>query len=83
MGVADHGLLLKCPNDMTLFDFADEDWASYLDDRKSTYEFCVFLGGNLIVWLLQKLLFQELTLRLEPLSCISCCINGIDSFLIK
>ena len=35
---------------MTLEGHVDVDWASSLDDRKSTIGYCIYLGGNLVVW---------------------------------
>ena len=39
---------------MNLECFANVDWASNLDDRRSTSGHCVFLGGNLIYWSSKK-----------------------------
>ena len=33
---------------------SDVDWASNVDDRKSMSGICVFLGGNLITWTLER-----------------------------
>ena len=35
---------------MTLEGHVDAGWASSLDDRKSTTGYCIYLGGNLVVW---------------------------------
>lgn len=45
-----HGLLLKSPNKLNLYGFANADWTFNLDDRKSTSGSCVFLRGNLVSW---------------------------------
>lgn len=34
--------------------FSDSDWASNLDDRKSTSDFTVYLGTNFISWMCRK-----------------------------
>ncbi|XP_062088899.1 uncharacterized mitochondrial protein AtMg00810-like [Humulus lupulus] len=44
------GLHFKPTAVMSLEEYSDVDWASNLDDRKSTSGFCLFLGGNLISW---------------------------------
>lgn len=53
-GTFDYGLLLRKPHHLSLQGFADSDWASDPDDRRSTLGFCVYLGGNLITWSSKK-----------------------------
>ncbi|XP_030478291.1 uncharacterized mitochondrial protein AtMg00810-like [Cannabis sativa] len=47
-GTFDYGLLLKPYPALTLTGFCDADWASDLDDRRSTSSFCIYLGSNVI-----------------------------------
>ncbi|XP_040942274.1 uncharacterized mitochondrial protein AtMg00810-like [Gossypium hirsutum] len=52
-GTIDYGLLLQ-ESSMSLTRFCDADWASSLEDRKSTFGFCLYLGDNLVGWMSKK-----------------------------
>ncbi|XP_025702740.1 secreted RxLR effector protein 161-like [Arachis hypogaea] len=45
-----HDLRFQKSKDCRLYGFCDSDWGSDVDDRKSTSEFCVYLGLNLVSW---------------------------------
>lgn len=45
-GIYDHGLYLSKSSALYLQEFADVDWVSGPDDRKSTSAYCILLGGN-------------------------------------
>lgn len=49
-GSLNHGILLFVPTTLNLHGYADADWTSDPNDRKSTSGFCIFFGGNLISW---------------------------------
>jgi hypothetical protein len=48
----DHRLLIKKCSSNQLFAYFGTDWAGCPDDRKYTSDYCVFLGSNLLSWLL-------------------------------
>ena len=44
------GLFFPSQNDLSLHAFCDSDWGGYPVSRKSTTDYCVFLGSSLISW---------------------------------
>ena len=44
------GLWFKKNGHLNVDGYSDADWASCLDDRRSTSGYCVFVGGNLVSW---------------------------------
>ena len=50
----DHGLHIQPASRFSLTSFSDADWVSFVDDRRSTSGFCVFLGPNIISWSSRK-----------------------------
>ncbi|KAL5819398.1 hypothetical protein ACOSQ4_023240 [Xanthoceras sorbifolium] len=53
-GSSDLGLLFQSASSLGLEIYTDADWASCVDDRRSTSGCCVFLGPNLITWYSRK-----------------------------
>ena len=49
-----YGLHLTCSSTLNLVGFCDVDWASSLDDKRSTSDYCVYLGNNLVSWCSKK-----------------------------
>ncbi|KAL3651407.1 hypothetical protein CASFOL_004409 [Castilleja foliolosa] len=53
-GTVHLGLNLQRPDNLNITGFADSDWASDIDDRRSVSGYCVYLGRNLISWSSKK-----------------------------
>ncbi|GLJ42627.1 hypothetical protein SUGI_0883480 [Cryptomeria japonica] len=53
-GTIDYGLWYPYNNYFNLKVFIDADWASNVDDRKSTTGGAFFLGGRLVSWMSKK-----------------------------
>jgi len=53
-GTHSHGLRFTSCKSFSVHAFADADWGSDTDDRKSTTRFCIYLGSNLITWSSKK-----------------------------
>jgi hypothetical protein len=47
-GTPSKGLRFRANCHLNLEGYCDVDWASSRDDRRSTSEYCVFVGGNLV-----------------------------------
>jgi histone deacetylase 1/2 len=53
-GTTSFGLHITCSASFSLYGFTDADWASSVDDRKSSGSFLVFFGHTLISWKSRK-----------------------------
>lgn len=49
-GTSDIGIHFKHASKLALKNLADADWVGCVDDRRSTLELNIFLGGNLRNW---------------------------------
>ncbi|XP_039158784.1 uncharacterized protein LOC120288727 [Eucalyptus grandis] len=53
-GAPGKGLIFKNCGHLNTTGFSDADWAGCSTSRRSTSGYCVFLGGNLVVWKSKK-----------------------------
>ena len=50
----DHGLAFYPSQNLFITGYSDSDWACDSSDMRSTSGFCVYLGNNLVSWLVKK-----------------------------
>jgi len=53
-GTSTDGLHFSSSSTYSITGFSDSDWATDLDDRKSTTGYCIFVGNNLVSWSSKK-----------------------------
>ncbi|KAE8672779.1 1,4-dihydroxy-2-naphthoate polyprenyltransferase [Hibiscus syriacus] len=53
-GTIDFGLRFLGSSRLSLAGFADASWGADVDDRRSTFGFCIYFGGNLVSWSSRK-----------------------------
>ncbi|XP_068483272.1 uncharacterized mitochondrial protein AtMg00810-like [Phaseolus vulgaris] len=54
LGTETQGLRLYSSSSYFVVGFSDSNWATDLDDRKSTSSYCIYVGRNLISWSSKK-----------------------------
>jgi hypothetical protein len=53
-GTPGKGLWFRKNQHLDVEGYCDADWASSVDDRRSTSGYCVFVGGNVVCWRSKK-----------------------------
>nr|XP_025632122.1 uncharacterized protein LOC112726813 [Arachis hypogaea] len=53
-GTTEYGLRFSKFTNFRIYGFCDSDWASDVDDRKSTNGYGIYLGSNLVSWASRK-----------------------------
>ncbi|XP_016206366.1 uncharacterized protein LOC107646714 [Arachis ipaensis] len=54
VGTTEYGLRFSKFTNFRIYGFCDSDWASDVDDRKSTNGYGIYLGSNLVSWASRK-----------------------------
>ena len=73
-GTAHYGLWYPKRKSFTLTAYTDADWASCMDDRKSTSGGAFYLGKSLVAWLSKKQTSISLsTIEVEYIAAAACC----------
>ncbi|CAM8951744.1 unnamed protein product [Rhodiola kirilowii] len=73
-GTADYGLWYTRDTSGCIVGYSDADWASNVEDRKSTSCGCFFVGNNLVSWFSKKQNSISLSsTEAEYMAARSCC----------
>ena len=60
-GTVEYGILYTYDTNYSLAGYTDADWEGSLDDRKSTFGGCFYIGNNLVAWHIKKQNFVSLS----------------------
>ena len=73
-GTCDYGFFYSKEPNLSFAGFSDSDWAGNADDRKSTIDWCFYVGANLVAWMSKKQNFVSMsTIEVEYIAAGSCC----------
>ncbi|XP_023911366.1 secreted RxLR effector protein 161-like [Quercus suber] len=73
-GTSDYEIWYSRDSNECLAGHSDADWASCINDRKSTSGGCYYLGNNLVSWMSKKQNSVSLsTAEAEYIAAASCC----------
>ena len=73
-GTFDYGIWYSRDSNECLDGYSDANWAGCIDDRKSTFGGCFYLGNNLVSWMSKKQNSISLsTAKAEYIAAASCC----------
>ncbi|KAE8724984.1 hypothetical protein F3Y22_tig00009024pilonHSYRG00010 [Hibiscus syriacus] len=84
MVTIDFGLCFSPSSKLTLTGFADANWGSYVDGRRSTFGYCVYFSGNLVSWSSHK---QQVVARstaeaeYRSVACVAADMRWLQSLL--
>lgn len=77
-GTEQYGIWYSEDSEICLVGYCDADWASNIDDRKSTSNGCFFIGKNLVSWLSKKQNSISLsTTEVEYIAVGGCCTQPL------
>ena len=82
-GSPGRGLLFKGCGHLQVEAFTNADWAGSVVDRRSTFGYCTFVGGNLVTWRSKNRMWrlgvvQRLSSNQLLLESMRCC--GLDDY---
>jgi phosphodiesterase/alkaline phosphatase D-like protein len=71
-------LFFDYSNSFKLIGYSDNDWARYMDDRKSTMDFVFYMGDTIFTWSSKKQSIVTLsTCEAEYVAITSCVYHFI------
>ncbi|XP_065622730.1 secreted RxLR effector protein 161-like [Quercus suber] len=71
---SDYGIWYSRDSNECLAGYSDVDWAGCVDDRKSTFGGCFYLGNNLVSWMSKKQNSVSFSMaEAEYIAVASCC----------
>ncbi|XP_020262584.1 uncharacterized protein LOC109838556 [Asparagus officinalis] len=76
-------LLYKKHEHLHIFVFSDAGYAGDIGDRKSTFGFCTFIGGNLVIWRSKKQSRSSAEAEYRAIAHTACEMIWLQKLLTK